>query len=202
MQHYNNSMQNDALNQMTMNLNMFYPPPMPHLAAHHQYSMATTSSGNAALPPQAPPTPPDDIEQKNIIDKLANFVARNGAEFENVTKLKQKDNPKFRFLYGEQYFDYYTYKVGVERDMIHFQQHQQQQQQQQQQQMLQQPSYAHPPADFSMPPMINLAESITALQAKIDTLKSQINESETNLNAQNEVFKIKKKVGSRIYAFN
>ena len=45
------------------------------------------------------PPPPPDSDQKNIIDKLAQFVARNGPEFENMTKNKQKGNPKFQFLY-------------------------------------------------------------------------------------------------------
>ena len=44
------------------------------------------------------PPPPPDSDQKNIIDKLAQFVARNGPEFENMTKNKQKGNPKFHFL--------------------------------------------------------------------------------------------------------
>lgn len=56
-----------------------------------------------------------DLELKNIIDKLANFVARNGPEFEFMTKNKQKDNPKFSFLFGGEYFNYYQYKVTTEQ---------------------------------------------------------------------------------------
>lgn len=56
-----------------------------------------------------------DPELKNIIDKLANFVARNGPEFEQMTKHKQKGNPKFVFLYGGEYFNYYQYKVTTEQ---------------------------------------------------------------------------------------
>ena len=52
---------------------------------------------------------------KNIIDKLANFVARNGAEFENMTKEKQKNNPKFSFLFGGQHYNYYQYKLSTEQ---------------------------------------------------------------------------------------
>ena len=52
---------------------------------------------------------------KNIIDKLAQFVARNGPEFENMTKQKQKENPKFSFLFGGDYFNYYQYKVTTEQ---------------------------------------------------------------------------------------
>lgn len=55
-----------------------------------------------------------DQDLKNIIDKLANFVARNGVKFEEMTKSKQKDNPKFSFLFGGEYFNYYKWKVSVE----------------------------------------------------------------------------------------
>lgn len=56
-----------------------------------------------------------DIELRNIIDKLAQFVARNGPEFEQMTKTKQKGNSKFQFLYGGEYFNYYQYKVTTEQ---------------------------------------------------------------------------------------
>lgn len=56
-----------------------------------------------------------DHELKTIIDKLANFVARNGPEFEHMTKQKQKDNPKFSFLFGGEHFNYYQYKVTTEQ---------------------------------------------------------------------------------------
>lgn len=52
---------------------------------------------------------------KNIIDKLANFVARNGMEFEKMTKDKQQQNPKFAFLFGGEHFNYYQYKLNYER---------------------------------------------------------------------------------------
>lgn len=56
-----------------------------------------------------------DTELRNIIDKLAQFVARNGPEFEQMTKNKQKDNPKFGFLFGGEHFNYYQYKVTTEQ---------------------------------------------------------------------------------------
>ena len=56
-----------------------------------------------------------DLELKNIIDKLANFVARNGPEFEQMTKQKQKDNPKFSFLFCGEYYNYYQYRVTTEQ---------------------------------------------------------------------------------------
>lgn len=61
------------------------------------------------------PQPPQDQDLRNIIDKLAQFVARNGPEFEKMTKNKQKNNPKFSFLYGGDYFNYYQYKVTTEQ---------------------------------------------------------------------------------------
>lgn len=51
-----------------------------------------------------------ELELKNIIDKLASFVARNGPEFEQMTKQKQKDNPKFSFLFGGEHYNYYKFK--------------------------------------------------------------------------------------------
>jgi calcium homeostasis ER protein len=56
-----------------------------------------------------------DHELRTIIDKLAVFVARNGPEFEQMTKTKQKDNAKFEFLFGGRHFDYYLYKVTTEQ---------------------------------------------------------------------------------------
>ena len=72
------------------------------------------------------PSPPSDPEVRNIIDKLAQFVARNGPAFENMTKTKQRDNPKFGFLFGGEHFHYYTYKVNAEQARLHYQQRQQQ----------------------------------------------------------------------------
>ncbi|XP_078115620.1 calcium homeostasis endoplasmic reticulum protein isoform X4 [Sander vitreus] len=61
------------------------------------------------------PNPPEDQELKNVIDKLAQFVARNGPEFEKMTMEKQKDNPKFSFLFGGDYFSYYKCKLAIEQ---------------------------------------------------------------------------------------
>ena len=54
------------------------------------------------------------MEQRKIIDKLANFVARNGPKFEELTKSKQKDNAKFSFLFGGDFHEYYKWKVNLE----------------------------------------------------------------------------------------
>ncbi|CAK9302594.1 unnamed protein product [Gordionus sp. m RMFG-2023] len=70
---------------------------------------------------------PNDPELKNIIDKLANFVARNGPDFEEMTKNKQRDNLKFSFLFGGEYHPYYKFKVQEEFMAFRFQQQSQNQ---------------------------------------------------------------------------
>lgn len=58
---------------------------------------------------------PPDQELRNVIDKLAQFVARNGPEFEKMTMEKQKDNPKFSFLFGGEFYSYYKCKLALEQ---------------------------------------------------------------------------------------
>lgn len=55
-----------------------------------------------------------DQEIRTIIDKLATFVARNGPEFERMTMTKQRNNPKFQFLFGGENNPYYRWKVDTE----------------------------------------------------------------------------------------
>ncbi|KAL5968588.1 Calcium homeostasi endoplasmic reticulum protein [Taenia solium] len=57
------------------------------------------------------PEPPSDLEQRSVIDKLAQFVARNGPDFERMTMEKQQGNPQFAFLFGGEHSDYYKHKV-------------------------------------------------------------------------------------------
>ncbi|XP_063699895.1 calcium homeostasis endoplasmic reticulum protein [Culicoides brevitarsis] len=62
------------------------------------------------------PPAPQDQNLRNIIDKLAEFVARNGLEFEQMTRNKQQNNPKFAFLYGGEFFSYYQWRKEKERE--------------------------------------------------------------------------------------
>lgn len=64
------------------------------------------------------PQPPRDSGLRNIIDKLAEFVARNGPEFEQITKQKQNGNPKFDFLYGGEFCHYYEWRVAAEQAFL------------------------------------------------------------------------------------
>lgn len=48
----------------------------------------------------------------DIVDKTANFVARNGPEFESRIRQNELGNPKFNFLnFGDPYHAYYQHKV-------------------------------------------------------------------------------------------
>ena len=59
--------------------------------------------------------PPPEV--RNIVDKTAGFVARNGVEFETRIKQNEINNPKFNFLNsGDPYHAYYQYKVTIIRE--------------------------------------------------------------------------------------
>jgi len=46
------------------------------------------------------------------------FVARNGPEFEMMTKQKQQGNPQFAFLFGGEFYNYYMYRVTTEQAVL------------------------------------------------------------------------------------
>lgn len=59
--------------------------------------------------------PPPEV--RNIVDKTASFVARNGPEFEARIRQNELGNPKFNFLSpGDPYHAYYRHKVNEFRD--------------------------------------------------------------------------------------
>ncbi|XP_062509393.1 calcium homeostasis endoplasmic reticulum protein-like isoform X2 [Corticium candelabrum] len=103
------------------------------------------------------PQPPGDQDTQNVIDKLAIFVARNGAEFEEMTKQKQAGNLKFTFLFGGEHHAYYRWKVQVERaSLVQKQIEAQQKQLQEQKRQIRQaqpgsnPSAVHPSVQHSV----------------------------------------------------
>lgn len=160
------------------------------------------------------PQPPQDQDLRNIIDKLAQFVARNGPEFEKMTKNKQKNNPKFSFLYGGEYFNYYQYKVTTEQAILKQSAGGQAAPAPAEAYMAQNRQYVMPQQAGATPAQLGLAASMAvapALQqwlaansappgtqqlsqhdvdnvtAQINMLKEQITQSENNLNAQHTV---------------
>jgi len=59
--------------------------------------------------------PPPEV--RNIVDKTAGFVARNGIEFEQRIKQNEINNPKFNFFNtGDPYHAYYQHRVVVIRE--------------------------------------------------------------------------------------
>ena len=47
---------------------------------------------------------------------MADFVFRNGKEFENKIKKTEKDNPKYKFLYGGEFYNYYLHRLEALRE--------------------------------------------------------------------------------------
>ncbi|GLJ36513.1 hypothetical protein SUGI_0733490 [Cryptomeria japonica] len=61
--------------------------------------------------------PPPDI--RNIVDKTAQFVARNGPEFEKRILANEKNNSKFNFLNpSDPYHAYYQHRVSEFRSQV------------------------------------------------------------------------------------
>ncbi|KAM1247339.1 hypothetical protein EV1_043061 [Malus domestica] len=64
--------------------------------------------------PQPPPSaPPSDPELHKRIDKLVEYSAKNGPEFEAMIREKQQDNPEYAFLFGGEGHGYYRYKLWI-----------------------------------------------------------------------------------------
>lgn len=80
------------------------PPPPPAMEKEEPILQPTTKPIVGIIYP-----PP---EVRNIVDKTASFVARNGPEFESRIRQNELGNPKFNFLNtGDPYHAYYQHKV-------------------------------------------------------------------------------------------
>ncbi|KAI1728509.1 surp module domain-containing protein [Ditylenchus destructor] len=128
-----------------------------------------------------PPAPPQDLEHRQTIDKFAQYVAKNGPAFEEMTRQKQMNNPKFSFLFGGKFTDYYQYRLVCEI------------------QALQQSGFmASLPPVIPPPPLSNamgqpsVPPQIPPLEEQIFVLKKQISDSESNLKLQNEALTAQK----------
>jgi hypothetical protein len=51
-----------------------------------------------------------DLEDQKIIDKFTEYLVRNGPDFEAKLREKEKNNPKFAFLFGGENSDYFLWK--------------------------------------------------------------------------------------------
>ncbi|XP_055376962.1 calcium homeostasis endoplasmic reticulum protein [Condylostylus longicornis] len=161
-----------------------------------------------------PPSPPRDISLKNLIDKLAEFVARNGPEFEQITKQKQNGNPKFEFLFGGKYFTYYQHRVTTEQSILNSQTTHSSNQNTQanaNSRTLNQTNIGNSQASYSTQPIMtsvpqqiqpvnwtasnssgsaaSLANQIEAINVQQMALREQIHQSEKNLTAQHSALR-------------
>ncbi|KAM5239263.1 splicing factor, suppressor of white-apricot homolog isoform 4-T4 [Ctenodactylus gundi] len=83
------------------------PPPPPTTAETSSGVTSTTTTTSALAPVAAIIPPPPDIQP--VIDKLAEYVARNGLKFE--TSVRAKNDQRFEFLQPwHQYNAYYEFK--------------------------------------------------------------------------------------------
>ncbi|KAI3948757.1 hypothetical protein MKX01_022171 [Papaver californicum] len=78
--------------------------PPPHLPPHHVPSHFHGPFDSA---------PPSDPELQKRIDKLVEYSAKNGPEFEAMIREKQQDNPAYSFLFGGEGNNYYRYKLWL-----------------------------------------------------------------------------------------
>ncbi|KAF7835996.1 SURP and G-patch domain-containing protein 1-like protein isoform X1 [Senna tora] len=66
------------------------------------------------------PLSPSDPTVKKVADKLASFVAKNGRQFEDVTRQKNPGDTPFKFLFDEKCADYkyYQYRLAQEEKVL------------------------------------------------------------------------------------
>ncbi|KAH7544773.1 hypothetical protein FEM48_Zijuj01G0021800 [Ziziphus jujuba var. spinosa] len=66
------------------------------------------------------PSSPSDPTVKNVADKLASFVAKNGRQIEHITRQKNPGDTPFKFLFDESCADYkyYEYRIAEEEKAI------------------------------------------------------------------------------------
>nr|DAD20594.1 TPA_asm: hypothetical protein HUJ06_022057 [Nelumbo nucifera] len=102
-------------------------PHHPHHLLHLRQQQQPAPTFPPHMPPQhvpppfhspfdsAPPpaVPPSDPELHKRIDKLVEYAAKNGPEFEVMIREKQRDNPDYSFLFGAEGHDYYRYKLWL-----------------------------------------------------------------------------------------
>ncbi|XP_035114112.2 splicing factor, suppressor of white-apricot homolog isoform X3 [Callithrix jacchus] len=82
-------------------------PPPPPTTAETSSGATTTTTTSALAPVAAIIPPPPDVQP--VIDKLAEYVARNGLKFE--TSVRAKNDQRFEFLQPwHQYNAYYEFK--------------------------------------------------------------------------------------------
>ncbi|KAK3132423.1 hypothetical protein QOZ80_6AG0521230 [Eleusine coracana subsp. coracana] len=70
--------------------------------------VAASASTGAVAPP-----PPNDMTVRQVADKLACFVAKNGRQFENITRQRNPGDTPFKFLFDKSCSDYKYYEFRL-----------------------------------------------------------------------------------------
>ncbi|MQL69790.1 hypothetical protein Taro_002074 [Colocasia esculenta] len=81
-----------------------------------QPDASSASSGHGDVVP----SPPSDPAVRNVADKLASFVAKNGRQFEHVTCQRNPGDTPFKFLFdpGCADYKYYEYQLLKEEKLL------------------------------------------------------------------------------------
>ena len=104
-------------NQQPMNPNIMttqmHPPPQNVMAPHQMQGQVYQVEQKQPQQnfSQFDSTPPTDQALKHTIDKLAEFVGKNGSAFEETVKAREQNNPKFSFLFGGANHGYYLHAL-------------------------------------------------------------------------------------------
>uniref|UniRef100_A0A0D9XC04 SURP and G-patch domain-containing protein 1-like protein n=1 Tax=Leersia perrieri TaxID=77586 RepID=A0A0D9XC04_9ORYZ len=85
-----------------------------------KYAQADAPAAAAAPSGVVAPTLPNDLTVKQVADKLANFVAKNGRQFENVTRQRNPGDTPFKFLFDKNCPDYkyYEFRLAEEERLL------------------------------------------------------------------------------------
>ncbi|CAD6223395.1 unnamed protein product [Miscanthus lutarioriparius] len=85
-----------------------------------QKSVQADAPAAAALAGAVAPPPPNDMTVRQVADKLASFVAKNGRQFENITRQRNPGDTPFKFLFDKHCPDYkyYEYQLAEEEKAL------------------------------------------------------------------------------------
>lgn len=66
-------------------------------------------------PPPLEVPPPQDSQIRVLINGVASLVARCGKSYEDLSREKNQSDPRYNFLNGGEFHDYYSRKLWEER---------------------------------------------------------------------------------------
>ncbi|CAL5090769.1 unnamed protein product [Urochloa decumbens] len=81
--------------------------------AKRQKSVKAEAPAVTALTGAVAPPPPNDMTVRQVADKLASFVAKNGRQFENITRQRNPGDTPFKFLFDKHCPDYKYYEFRL-----------------------------------------------------------------------------------------